>query len=256
MRKREFLRELSNRISHIEKTERDNIINYYDELIEDTIERSGETEEQVIYNLGTLNDIVRRLNLNNINNNYKRIVVDDILEEEMNKPKINDAPKQEAIKEETTSKSMDKEEKVVVEEVKETPKKKMTNKQKNALIIVLVAVITFPIWISVVSSVLGVTIGLLAAGLGIAIGCVVTSIALVVSGVVAIIAGVSLISSVYGILLVGAGFILIGLGFLLAPVVVKFCVWVFKIYWKAAKWLVKFVNNLFTSRKKVDSNEN
>lgn len=61
MRKREFLRKLNSRLSHLDRQEREDILDYYDELIEDSIDRTGKTEAEVIYDLGELEDIVRRV---------------------------------------------------------------------------------------------------------------------------------------------------------------------------------------------------
>ena len=61
MRKREFLRKLNSRLSHLDRSEREDILDYYDELIEDSIDRTGKTEAEVIYDLGELDDIVRRV---------------------------------------------------------------------------------------------------------------------------------------------------------------------------------------------------
>lgn len=61
MRKKEFLRQLNHRLRHLNRDERYDIMDYYDELIEDTIERTGKSEGEVIYDLGDLEDIVRRV---------------------------------------------------------------------------------------------------------------------------------------------------------------------------------------------------
>ncbi|MDE7263163.1 MAG: DUF1700 domain-containing protein [Anaeroplasmataceae bacterium] len=61
MRKREFLRRLGNELSHLDRDERNDILDYYDELIEDTIEKTGKTEGNVIYDLGEIEDIARRV---------------------------------------------------------------------------------------------------------------------------------------------------------------------------------------------------
>lgn len=61
MRKKEFLRTLDKELSHLDRREREDILDYYDELIEDTIEKTGKSEGDVIYDLGDIEDIVRRI---------------------------------------------------------------------------------------------------------------------------------------------------------------------------------------------------
>lgn len=61
MRKKEFLRRLSQELSHLDREERDDILDYYDELIEDRIEKTGSCESDVIYDLGEIEDIARRV---------------------------------------------------------------------------------------------------------------------------------------------------------------------------------------------------
>lgn len=61
MRKKEFLRQISMRLKNVNRNEKIDILNYYDELVEDTIERTGKTEAEVIYDLGDIDDIIRRV---------------------------------------------------------------------------------------------------------------------------------------------------------------------------------------------------
>lgn len=62
MRKREFLKELRLRLNRIECDETEDIVGYYEELIEDTIDRTGKTEEEVVYDLGPISEIIIRVN--------------------------------------------------------------------------------------------------------------------------------------------------------------------------------------------------
>ena len=58
MNKVEFLNELSSSLSSLSKSERDDLIQYYDELIEDRKERTNQSEEEIIASLGSIDDIV------------------------------------------------------------------------------------------------------------------------------------------------------------------------------------------------------
>ena len=59
MTKREFLRRLRKKLNCNDK---DDIIAYYNELIEDKMDKTGLTEEEVIDRLDDIDDIVRKTN--------------------------------------------------------------------------------------------------------------------------------------------------------------------------------------------------
>lgn len=61
MSKQEFLKQLAFRLHHLQAEERNDIINYYDELIEDKKDREGLDEEAIIKELGSLDDIAKRV---------------------------------------------------------------------------------------------------------------------------------------------------------------------------------------------------
>lgn len=61
MDKKTFLNKLSSELTHLSKSERDDIINYYDELIEDKMDREGLSEEEIIAELGSIDEIVKRV---------------------------------------------------------------------------------------------------------------------------------------------------------------------------------------------------
>lgn len=85
MRKKEFLKTLDKELSHLDRDERNDIIDYYDELIEDTIEKTGKSEGAVIYDLGEIEDIVRR-----IDPSHRRRMQYEEVEETRNYPKRAD----------------------------------------------------------------------------------------------------------------------------------------------------------------------
>lgn len=64
MRKEEFLKGLNKRLYGLKKTDKEDILNYYQELIEDKVENENITEEEVINSLGSLDDIAKRVNPN------------------------------------------------------------------------------------------------------------------------------------------------------------------------------------------------
>ena len=75
MNKVEFLNELSSSLSSLSKSERDDLIQYYDELIEDRKERTNQSEEEIIASLGSIDEIVRKTT----GIKKEKIVIDDII---------------------------------------------------------------------------------------------------------------------------------------------------------------------------------
>lgn len=57
MRKNEFLKELRKRLDFVQKGEQEEVLNYYDELIQDALDH-GETEQTFIEQLGPIDDII------------------------------------------------------------------------------------------------------------------------------------------------------------------------------------------------------
>ena len=132
MNKVEFLNELSSSLSSLPKSERDDLIQYYDELIEDRKERTNQSEEEIIASLGSIDEIVRKTT----GIKKEKIVIDD--------PEI-------------------------VSSYKEIKSKNKSSNNNTILKIVIIA-ITFPIWIGLVIGFLGCLIGFFASGVGLGIG--------------------------------------------------------------------------------------
>ena len=132
MNKVEFLNELSSSLSSLSKSERDDLIQYYDELIEARKERTNQSEEEIIASLGSIDDIV----LKATGIKKEKIVIDD--------PEIVSSCK------------------------KEEPKKKSSS--NNTILKAVIFAITFPIWIGLVIGFIGCLIGFFASGVGLGIG--------------------------------------------------------------------------------------
>jgi len=60
MRKNEFLRELRKQLGFLSRSEQEEILNYYDELIQDSSDH-GENEKEFIASLGPIEDIVQNI---------------------------------------------------------------------------------------------------------------------------------------------------------------------------------------------------
>ncbi|MGN1295028.1 MAG: DUF1700 domain-containing protein [Bacilli bacterium] len=143
MNKKDFLNELSSRLNSLSKNEKDDLIQYYDELIEDRKERTDQTEEEIISSLGSIDDIVRKTT--GIKN--EKIIIDD--------PEIVN-PTNSTIKKDSKKKAND----------------------NNTIIKIILIAVTFPLWIGLLVGFIGVVIGLSVASVGIGIGgiaCIVRS---------------------------------------------------------------------------------
>ena len=132
MNKVEFLNELSSSLSSLSKSERDDLIQYYDELIEDRKERTNQSEEEIIASLGSIDDIV----LKATGIKKEKIVIDD--------PEIVSSYKKEETKKQSSS--------------------------NNTILKAVIFAITFPIWIGLVIGFIGCLIGFFASGVGLGIG--------------------------------------------------------------------------------------
>lgn len=229
MRKREFIRELSRRLGDMPEKERENVIDYYDELIEDTIERTNKSEEEVIYELGSINDIVKRVKPAREKIHYEEEIIEiddeDIIREERDSDDYEEYKKFKA----QQARKAARKEKV---EVKEEVSNKKSDNSDGSLIIakVLILILTFPIWFGLMSGLIGCIIGFTAAGIGIGVG-----------GVASIIIGVSTFASsvTNAIFYIGVGLALIGLACIIFPLLVKFVVFLFKLLVRFIKWVFK-----------------
>lgn len=89
-----------------------------------------------------------------------------------------------------------------------------SNKDNNTLLIVI-ALVTFPIWIPLVISALGVIIGILGAVVGLIFGLGAAGVSMICAGIALFVAGLVQISVPFiGLLLCGGGLIILGLGML------------------------------------------
>lgn len=134
MKKREFLRKLSKRLDYLSKREVDDILDYYDELIEDTIDRTGKREEDVIYDLGPIDEIVRKVNPNRT---YEKIRYEE------------DEP------------------------IRPSKKRYYARKKESSprtLAVIIILLLLFPVWFAVCTVLLSLMIASIAAGIGIILG--------------------------------------------------------------------------------------
>ncbi len=97
-------------------------------------------------------------------------------------------------------------------------------KSSNTGLIVILALVSFPIWLPLLLSAMGIAIGVIAAILGIIFGFGVAGITMIGVGIALFIAGLVQISvPFFGLLMIGAGLIILGTGMLLTLACIVLC---------------------------------
>ena len=115
------------------------------------------------------------------------------------------------------------------------------------VVIILIAILTFPIWISVLATAFGLLMGLFGAGIGIVFGFGIGGIGCIVGGVAAFAVGAvkSVAVPVVGAGMIAIGLVAFGVGCLMLAAVggiIKLEIWV-------AKGILNFFSRLFHGRK-------
>lgn len=201
MRKKEFLRQLEKELSHLDRDEREDILDYYDELIEDTIEKTGKSEGDVIYDLGEIEDIVRRVDPSH----RRRMRYDE--DEEVTSHRHRERNR--------------KEERYVRVEDKDVS-------SRTTVGIVLLICLS-PFWIALFAVLFGLIIAILSIGISCFAG-----------GIVMVWHGCTLFSTALwaqGLFRVGIGIFLAGITLIVAPLLFKIVVGLGKIIICFFKWL-------------------
>lgn len=120
----------------------------------------------------------------------------------------------------------------------------------SLVLVILIAILTFPIWISLLATAFGLLMGLFGAGIGIVFGCGIGGIACLLGGIASFAVGIvkTFTVPVVGAGLVAIALLLFGAGCLMLAAVggiIKLCLW-------AAKGILNFISRLFHG-KKVDA---
>lgn len=247
MRKREFMRDLESRLTHLDRAERENVLAYYDELIEDKIERTGMSEEQVIYNLGPLSDIARRASINTKRDPFveerpqSRIKIDesDLFDDEEKEETINkpEEPRVEPKEESPKMGDFVKKPNQTSNESNEKMKKSISSDGGYRLAVIIILVLTSPFWFGAIVGLIGGIFGLIVGLFGAVIG-------LIGGGIGTTAYGVSLIgeSATGAMANMGIGFICLGLAIILLPLTIKLVKLIIKLICKGigAIWHLVF----------------
>ena len=208
MRKREFLRRLGDELSHLDREERNDILDYYDELIEDTIEKTGQREADVIYDLGEIEDIARR-----VDPSYKR--------------KIRYEEEEERPRRESRRRTREYERRNHTYERRNRREERTDSGTKTGIGIVLL-ICLFPVWIVLFSCLFAAMIAIIGAGIGCFAG-----------GIVCIWNGSTLFATswAHALFRIGIGVTLIGVVLIVGPLLLKIVTFIGHIILSVFRWL-------------------
>lgn len=184
MTKQEFLEELKNLLKDIPKTERDSAVQYYEEYFEEA-------------GIG----------------DYERIPEDMETPEVIAKNIRASLENEASVEEEYFRKT---------ENNMQTVQSKSKMDNSKIILLIILAVFSFPLWGSVLLSLFGVLVGIVAAILGIVIAIVAVMVSFLVAGIaIAVVGAVKIvISPVAGVTAMGVGMLMFGLGLLLLLLVI------------------------------------
>lgn len=209
MNREEYLGRVRDNLAAFPSEERDNAIAYYREFFED----AGEDNEQaVIASLGTPEKLAENiLKESGLNKDDKR--TDEEIHSESNP--------------------------VFTPPVSNKSPESRTDSSRIAVIVILL-IITFPVWIGFVAGIFGVLFGLFVASIAIVFGFSVASVALIGVGI-----GWIFVSPVVALAVIGAGCILLGITVGLIYPLMKV---IFKGLVSAVRGIILFIKNMFNKK--------
>ena len=108
--------------------------------------------------------------------------------------------------------------------------------KSNKILLIIVLVLTFPLWIGVVAGLFGTVVGVISAAFGIVVGMIGAAFGLVVGGIACIVAGIVrfAFAPIEALASIGVGAVLTAIGLLLALLGI----------WCVGVWLPKLVKSL------------
>ena len=197
MNRQEFIKQLEYLLRGIPASEREDALAYYNDYFD---EAGVKNEAQVIMELGSPEAVAEK-------------IIADVQQD--SKQAYNGS----------TSEDYDKT--YTQPDYRATENKKMSKSTK--ILIVVLLVLTFPIWIGVVAGLFGVAVGIIGAAFGIVVGFLGSAFGLVVGGIACIFTGIFHLGlvTIEALTSIGVGAILTALGLLLAiPSVWAIGVWI------------------------------
>lgn len=206
MDKYDFIKRLDNALEPLSESERESAISYYKELFEDA---GYENESDLIEKLGTPESIAESI-----------IRESGMICQNEEHSKYENTEKEFFDESDFTKKTVSEE--------------KSSNKTSIWLIILLI-IVTFPLWIGVVASAFGILVAIIATVFALTIG-------FAIAGITCFFTGISLIfTSICG------GLIVTGIGLIFIGIVMLLCVPLIKFTFKFFGWLINGIAKLFKS---------
>ena len=232
MSRKEFMEELQRLLGELPAEEREEALSYYESYFE---EAGAEQEQVVLDELGSAeriaNQILRDYRMENGSGMYTEQGYRE-----------NETEKQAPVKYAYEEK---KEEGEQVGSGITITKKGMSG--GTLVVLILLAILTFPIWISILAAAFGLLMGLFGASIGITFGFGFGGLGCIIGGVAAFAVGLfkSLTVPVVGAGLIAIGLVIFGVGCLMIAAVggvIKLAIWV-------AKGLIDLLGRIFHGKK-------
>lgn len=204
MSKNEFLNQLFGLLSDISPEERDEALAYYREYIEDA---GLENEEAILEELGTPEEVAAEIKAGMLNKNSQEI--------DYNSNKVKNSPEPYSSDKQSNHTTDD----GTYYSDNQNPYVSKPRRNTNMVLIILAvlgAILLSPIWLGLLTSILGVLVGLLTTILGLILGFGVAGFICLFVGAALFIWGFPTIlhNALAGIALMGAGLIVAALGIL------------------------------------------
>ena len=238
MTKKEFMEELEILLGSLPKEEREDVLRYYDSYFEDA---GVEYEQIVIKELGSAGRVAAQILKEFQQEKSEGIYTETGYREKEDKKEtpIRYAKEQEKEKQERESYYDS-------TKMEEPQSKKKLNKSSGILFVIL-AIFTFPIWISVLGAVFGTLFGVCVALLGAVVGLGVAGIACTVAGIAVFFVGIikCFALPIVGLVFIALSLVVFGLGCLLVVATmacIKLVIWI-------VKKIGKFLQQLLQGRK-------
>ncbi len=223
MSKNEFLNQLSTLLSDVPTEERDEVLAYYREYIEDA---GLENEEAILEELGTPEAVATEIKSGMLNRNNQDINYSS------NTVKHSPEPYSSIQNDQTYSYNYG-----------STAQQPPAPKQKHNLLLVILAIIGIillsPIWIGLLSGLLGILLGIFGTIFGLIFGFGIAGIACFIAGIVVFFAAfpVLLQNPLAGVACLGTGLVVTALGILFMLFTGWLCIGVIP-------WIIRLISNL------------
>ena len=236
MSRKEFMEELQVLLGELPVEEREEALRYYESYFD---EAGPEQEQVVLEELGSAGriaaQILRDYRMENGGGMYTEQGYRE--NESAKQTPVKYEEKEQHTEEQTTDTSQGSGITIT--------KKKMSG--GTLVVVILIAILTFPIWISLLATAFGLMMGLFGAGIGIICGFGIGGIACLIGGVAAFVVGAvkSVAVPVVGAGMIAIGLVVFGVGCLMLAAVGG----IIKLEIRVAKGILNFLSRMFHGKK-------